>query len=424
VGKASTDEEEAKPFQISKQLVLKAYRKVKENDGAAGVDGQRIEDFEKDLRNNLYKIWNRMSSGTWFPPPVLGVEIPKEHGEGTRLLGVPTVADRIAQTVVALTLEPRLESIFHGDSYGYRPGRSQRMALERCRQRCWEKDWVLDLDVAKFFDTVDHDLMVKAIEANTDQKWVVLYVKRWLVAPILMPDGKLVDRDQGTPQGSAVSPVLANLFMHYAFDTWLEKEFPAVSFERFADDAVVHCATERQAREVRAALEQRLASVGLRLHPDKTKIVYCKDAKRRGKYPNTSFTFLGYTFQARTAPTRGKRGMFTSFLPAMSRRAQKAKSEELRRWRLHRNTTSDLADLAEWMNPVIQGWMNYYGMFYRSELYDLLRRINTYLMRWARRKYKRLRAFKRFKRWWDRLLKRAPNLFAHWKWMPYYVWTR
>jgi RNA-directed DNA polymerase len=229
VGKASTGEAEAKPFQISKQLVLKAYRNVKENDGAAGVDGQDIEDFEKDLRNNLYKIWNRMSSGTWFPPPVLGVEIPKEHGGGTRLLGVPTVADRIAQTVVALTLEPRLESIFHDGSYGYRPGRSQRMALERCRQRCWEKDWVLDLDVAKFFDTVDHDLMVKAVEANTDQKWVVLSVKRWLVAPILMPDGKLVDRDRGTPQGSAVSPVLANLFMHYAFDTWLDNEFPAVS---------------------------------------------------------------------------------------------------------------------------------------------------------------------------------------------------
>jgi RNA-directed DNA polymerase len=424
VGKAGTNEEEPKPFQISEQLVWRAYYKVEENDGAAGVDGQEIEDFKADLRNNLYKIWNRMSSGTWFPPPVRGVEVPKEYDAGVRLLGVPTVADRIAQTVVALTLEPRLESIFHDDSYGYRPGRSQEMALAKCRQRCWQRDWVLDLDVAKFFDTVDHDLMVKAVEANTDQKWVVLYVKRWLVAPILMPDGRLVDRDQGTPQGSAVSPVLANLFMHYAFDMWLEKEFPTVTFERFADDAVVHCATERQARAVRAALEQRLASVGLRLHPDKTKIVYCKDRRRRGTYPNTSFTFLGFAFQARAAPARNKRGMFTSFLPAMSRQKQKAKSETVRRWRLHRKTTSDLADLAEWMNPIIQGWMNYYGMFYKSELYGLLRRINTYLVRWARRKYKRLRAFKRFKRWWDRLLKRAPNLFVHWKWMPHFVWTR
>jgi RNA-directed DNA polymerase len=424
VGRSSPDDDKVKPFQVSKQLVWKAYWKVKDNDGAAGVDGQSIEDFETDLRNNLYKIWNRMSSGTYFPPPVLGVEVPKPHGGGTRLLGVPTVADRIAQTVVALTLDPRMESIFHDDSYGYRPGRSAEMALAKCRERCWQRDWVLDLDVAKFFDTVDWDRMVKAVEANTDQKWVVLYVKRWLRAPVRMPDGRLVDRDQGTPQGSAVSPVLANLFMHYAFDTWLEKAFPSVSFERYADDAVVHCATERQAREVWAALEQRLASVGLRLHPDKTKIVYCKDGKRRRKYPCTSFTFLGYTFQARPAPTREGKSMFTSFLPAMSRVAQKAKGQEVRRWRIHLKTTSDLADLAEWMNPVIQGWMNYYGTFYRSELYSLLRRINTYLMRWARRKYKRLRAFKRARRWWTGLVKRQPGLFAHWKWMTQFDWTR
>jgi RNA-directed DNA polymerase len=422
VSKSSPEED--KPFQISKQLVVEAYLKVKASDGAAGVDGQTIEDFETDLKNNLYKIWNRMSSGTYFPPPVLGVEIPKPHGGGTRLLGVPTVADRIAQTVVALTLEPRTESIFHDDSYGYRPGRSPQMALAKCRQRCWRKDWVLDLDVAKFFDTVDHDLMVKAMHANTDQKWVVLYVKRWLKAPIRMPEGRLVDRDQGTPQGSAVSPVLANLFMHYAFDTWLEREFPAVSFERYADDAVVHCATERQARQVWAALEQRLASVGLRLHPDKTKIVYCKDGKRRGEYECTSFTFLGYTFRARTAQTGDKRSMFTSFLPAISPVALKAKSEQVRGWRVHRQTTLDLNELAEFMNPVIRGWMNYYGTFYRSELYGLLRRINTYLMRWARRKYKRLRAFKRAKRWWDRLVKRQPDLFAHWAWMTNFDWTR
>ncbi|GAA1995574.1 hypothetical protein GCM10009754_88300 [Amycolatopsis minnesotensis] len=210
---------EDKPFQISKRLVWEAYKSVKRNKGAAGVDGQSIEDFETDLKNNLYKIWNRMSSGTYFPPPVRAVEIPKPHGGGTRILGIPTVADRIAQTVVALQLEPRMESIFHEDSYGYRPGRSALDAVKKCRERCWRKDWVLDLDVQKFFDTVDHDRMVKAVEVNTDQKWVVLYVKRWLTAPIHMPDGKTVERDRGTPQGSAVSPVLANLFMHYAFDT-------------------------------------------------------------------------------------------------------------------------------------------------------------------------------------------------------------
>lgn len=260
---------ECKSFQISKQLVWEAYKQVKRNKGAPGADGQSIEDFETDLKNNLYKIWNRMSSGTYFPPPVRAVEIPKPHGGGTRTLGVPTVADRIAQTVAALALEPRTESIFHKDSYGYRPKRGALDAVAKCRERCWKKDWVLDLDVQKFFDSVDHDLMVKAVEANTNpgQAWVVLYVKRWLKAPMQLPDGTLAARDRGTPQGSAVSPVLANLFTHYAFDSFLEREFPAVEFERYADDAVIHCVTEQQARQVRAALEQRMAEVGLRLHP-------------------------------------------------------------------------------------------------------------------------------------------------------------
>jgi RNA-directed DNA polymerase len=410
---------EGKPFKISKWLVWEAYERVKRNKGAAGVDGQSVEEFEKDLRDNLYKIWNRMSSGTYFPPPVRAVEIPKPHGGGTRTLGVPTVADRIAQTVAALTLEPRTESIFHDDSYGYRPGRSQLMAVARCRERCWRKDWVLELDVAQFFDSVDHDLMVKAVQANTtpDQKWVVLYVKRWLKAPVRMPDGRQVERDRGTPQGSAVSPVLANLFMHYALDSWLEREFPAVEFERYADDAVVHCATERQARQVRAALAERMEQVGLRLHPDKTRIVYCKDRKRRLAYANTSFTFLGYTFRARKAPTGDRKSIFAAFLPAVSRNALTKMGREVRRWRINLRTTADIAALAEWMNPVIRGWMNYYGKFYRTELDGLLRRINTYLVRWARRKFKRLRSFKKAKRWWNGLLRRQPNLFAHWAWM-------
>jgi RNA-directed DNA polymerase len=416
VGRSGPD---GKPFQIPKQLVWEAYQQVKANKGAAGVDGCSIEDFGKDLRNNLYKIWNRMSSGTYFPPPVRAVEIPKPHGGGTRMLGIPTVADRVAQTVAALALEPRTESIFHDDSYGYRPGRSPLMAVAKCRERCWKKDWAIDLDIRKFFDSVDHDLMVKAVEANTtcEQRWVVLYVKRWLKAPVLMPDGRLAERDRGTPQGSAVSPVLANLFMHYAFDSWLEREFPAVEFERFADDAVVHCATERQARQVLAALGQRMTAVGLALHPDKTKVVYCKDRKRRLDHEHTSFTFLGYTFRARKAPTRDGRSMFTAFLPAVSRDALKKMSGEVRRWRINLRTTSDLGELAEWMNPVIRGWMTYFGKFYRTELDGLLRRINTYLVRWARRKFKRLRAFKKAKRWWNGLLHRQPAPFAHWAWM-------
>ena len=292
-------------------------------------------------------------------------------------------------------------------------------AVAKCRERCWQKAWIIDLDVAKFFDSVDHDLMARAVAANTthEQRWIMLYVTRWLTAPILMPDGRLVERDRGTPQGSAISPVLANLFMHYAFDTWLDREFPTVEFERFADDAVVHCGTEHVAKKVLAALRVRMEEVGLQLHPTKTKIVYCKDRNRRRECENTSFTFLGYTFRARKAPTRDRLSIFSAFLPAMGTDALKAKSAEIRGWRLHLRTTKDLAELAGWINPIVRGWMSYYGMFYRTEIYGLLRRINTYLVRWARRKFQRLRLFKKAHYWWNRIQRREPTLFAHWQWM-------
>jgi RNA-directed DNA polymerase len=410
---------EGKPFDIPKRLVWQAWISVKANKGAAGVDGVTIEAFEKDLNDNLYKIWNRMSSGTYFPPPVRAVEIPKASG-GTRVLGVPTVGDRVAQTAAAMALEARTESIFCEDSYGYRPRKGALDAVGKCRARCWSKDWVIDLDIRAFFDSVPWDLMVKAVQANTthEQRWIVLYVRRWLAAPIVMPDGRQVERNKGTPQGSAISPVLANLFMHYAFDTWLEREFPTVQFERYADDAVVHCATERRAEEVLAALEQRMAEVGLQLHPDKTKIVYCKDGKRRRvDCAETSFTFLGYTFRARNAPTKDGTSMFTGFLPAVSKDALKRMSGEVRSWRIHLRTTTDLQVLAEWINPIVRGWMAYYGKYYRSAMTPLLRRINNYLMRWAQRKYKRLRPFRKARRWWHELTKRQPSLFAHWAWM-------
>lgn len=413
----------SKSFAIPKRLVWEAYQRVAANKGAAGVDGESIEEFEADLEDNLYKIWNRMSSGSYFPPPVMAVEIPKLHGTGTRTLGVPTVADRIAQTVAALELGIRAESIFHDDSFGYRPRRSALDAVETCRRRCQKKDWVLDVDVQNFFDSVDHDLMVKAVEANTDEKWVVLYVKRWLHALLALPDGTLRERERGTPQGSAISPVLANLFMHYAFDMWLEREFPSVEFERYADDVVVHCVTERQARRVWDALAERLESVGLRLHPDKSRIVYCKDDNRRGSFEHTSFTFLGFKFCPRTV--RSRHGvLFTGFTPAISPEALKAISRKVRRWRLHRRTRLDLNELAERINPIVRGWMNYYGRFYRSKLYPLLKRINAYLVRWARNKYKRLGSFKRVKKWWFGIVVRQPELFTHWRWTAGFDWIR
>jgi RNA-directed DNA polymerase len=405
-----------KSFEISKQEVWDAYQKVKANKGAPGADGQSIEDFEADLKNNLYKIWNRMSSGTYFPPPVLAVEIPKSHG-GTRILGVPTVADRIAQTVVAARLEKEVEPKFHEDSYGYRPERSALDAVGRCRERCWRYDWVIDLDIQKFFDSVPWDLIVKAVEANTDQPWVILYVKRWLKAPLQMPDGSLAERDRGTPQGSAVSPVLANLFLHYAFDLWMARKFPSVPFERYVDDAVVHCLSERQARMLVTAIGERMEQVGLRLHPDKTRIVYCWDGvKRAAQSEHTSFGFLGFTFRVRGARARDGR-VFTSFGPAISKDALKRISEQVRSWRLHQHTGYTLGELARWINPIVRGWMQYYGAFYRSALYPVLKRINGYLMRWLRKKYKRLRIFAKAHAAWGRLTSQYPATFAQWRWV-------
>jgi RNA-directed DNA polymerase len=405
-----------KPFDISKKEVWNAWLKVKRNQGAPGVDEQSLAAFEKDLKNQLYKIWNRMSSGSYFPPPVKAVEIPKPHGTGTRMLGVPTVGDRVAQTVVAARLEARVDPIFHRDSYGYRPNRSALDAVRQCRKRCWEYSWVIDLDIRKFFDSVPWHLVIKAVEAHAAEPWVVLYVKRWLAAPLQHADGSLQQRDRGTPQGSAVSPVLANLFMHYAFDMWLNRKYPAVAFERYADDAVVHCTSQRQAEEVLAALHERMAEVGLQLHPEKTRIVFCKDSNRRGNYSHTSFTFLGYTFRPRAA-RRSDGVKFTSFLPAISKDALKKISQEVKSWRLHRRTGWTAAELARSINPVVRGWMTYYGAFYRSALYSVLYRINTYLLRWLMKKYRDLRTWKKSVRALANAFQRQPRCFAHWVWV-------
>jgi group II intron reverse transcriptase/maturase len=396
--------------------VWKAWEKVRSKKGAAGVDGQSIDDFERDVHDNLYKIWNRMSSGSYFPPPVRAVEIPKAHAPGTRTLGVPSVGDRVAQTVVAARLEARMEEIFHRDSYGYRRGRSPEQAVARTRERCWRMDWVVDMDIQRFFDSVPWDLMVKAVEANTDQSWIVLYVKRWLAAPMVTADGTVVARERGTPQGSAVSPALANLFLHYALDSWLVRTFPDIQFARYVDDAVVHCVSEARAIQVRDAIAERMEQVGLRLHPDKTRIVYCQDGRRRGEYEHTSFTFLGFTFQQRCAQDKhGNR--FSGFNPARSDAAQMKMNAAVREWKLHRRTTLTLDDLAHWINPIVRGWMQYYGAFYRSKLHPLLARINSYLMRFLRKKFKRLRGKKKAIQYWKRLVARRRGLFAHWKWV-------
>ncbi len=406
---------ESKPFSISKQVVYEAYLKVKANKGAAGVDGESVEEFEKNLKGNLYRIWNRLVSGSYFPPPVRAVEIPKPGGRGTRVLGVPTVADRIAQTVVKMYLEPEVEPIFHPDSYGYRPGRSALAAVGICRKRCWKTGWVIDLDVHKFFDTIPHSLVLRAVSRHTNLKWILLYTERWLQAPLQLGDGTLQTRDQGSPQGSAVSPLLANLFMHYAFDMWMQREFPAVPFERYCDDVVVHCVSEQQAQYVLAAITKRLAEVGLEVNPEKTHIVYCWDGHRRGSYEPRQFNFLGYTFRARLAKNRKTGETFLSFLPAVSDEAGKAMRRQIRGWRLHLRSGHTLGGMAREVNQVVRGWISYYGRYYPSWLQFTLRRINEYLVRWALRKYKKLRRHpRRARRFLANVARREPTLFVHW----------
>lgn len=406
---------EAKPFDISKHLVWKAYQRVKANRGAAGVDGESLAMFEKDLKGNLYKIWNRMSSGSYFPPPVRLVEIEKAGG-GIRPLGIPTVGDRIAQTVVTMVLEPLLEPVFHPNSYGYRPGRSALDAVGVARTRCWRSDWVIDLDIKAFFDSLDWDLLERAVAHHCDLGWVRLYIGRWLRAPVQRPDGTTQQRTKGSPQGAVVSPLVANLFLHYAFDAWMTRTFPHVQFERYADDAIVHCRSERQARMVLDAIRDRMRECGLELHSTKTRIVYCKDSDRRGEYEHVSFDFLGYTFQPRRAKNRhGK--YFVSFLPAISTKAAKAIRATIRNWRLAstRNNQS-LEDLARVINPAVRGWMNYYGRYYRSKCVLVLRHINVALAAWARRKYKRFRRRERSSmHWLGRIARRDPTLLVLWQ---------
>jgi RNA-directed DNA polymerase len=408
--------EKEKPYAISKHLVWEAYQRVKANRGAAGVDGQSLAMFEKDLQSNLYKIWNRMSSGSYFPPAVRLVEIPKGTTGATRPLGIPTVSDRIAQTVVKLVMEPVVEPHFHPDSYGYRSGKSALDAVGVTRKRCWRQDWVIDLDIKGFFDNLDHDLVMRAVNHHIETPWVLLYVKRWLEAPVQGEGETARNRSKGTPQGSVISPLLANLFMYYAFDHWLVRNHPQIKFARYANDAVLHADSLEGAQKLLEEIRKRLKECGLELHPEKTRIVYCQDSDRRGKYEHIAFDFLGYTFRPRRAKNwKGK--MFISFLPGVSRKAAKTIRQRIRGWKLGATCNNrSLEDLADWMNPVVRGWLYYYGHYYPSALTPVLRQLDRALVYWARRKYKRLnRHQRRANHWLGRLARRSPGLFAHWK---------
>jgi RNA-directed DNA polymerase len=406
--------EKAKSFNISKKVVWEAFQKVKANQGAAGVDAESIADFEINLKDNLYKLWNRMSSGTYFPPPVRAVEIPKKTG-GVRILGVPTVSDRIAQMVAKMYLEPLVEPHFHEDSYGYRPKKSAIQAVEVTRKRCWRYDWVLEYDIRGLFDNIDHSLLLRAVRKHTDCKWLLLYIERWLKAPFQTKEGELIERARGTPQGGVISPVLSNLFLHYVFDIWMTGNFPQHPWARYADDGIAHCRTEAEAKHLLARLRIRFQECGLELHPDKTRIVYCKDDDRRGEYPETKFDFLGFTFRPRRSKNRyGK--FFVNFTPAVSNSASKQMRQKIHNWRLHLKPDKSLEDISHMFNPVLRGWINYYGHFYKSGMYPTLRHMNRALVLWARRKYKRFEHHQRRAEYWlGCIAQREPKLFAHWK---------
>lgn len=407
--------DKTKPFTIQKWQVASAFKLVKANAGSAGVDQQTLLDFERNLKDNLYKLWNRLSSGSYFPPPVKAVAIPKKTG-GERVLGIPTVSDRIAQMVIKLEFEPKVEPHFLADSYGYRPNKSALDAVGVTRQRCWRYDWVLEFDIKGLFDNIPHDLLLKAVDKHTDIPWVRLYIERWLTAPIQMTNGELIERTKGTPQGGVISPVLANLFLHYVFDKWLTKHFPKMQWCRYADDGLLHCRSEAEAQHMLAILKQRFEACGLELHSEKTKIVYCKDGSRKGQYKNTAFDFLGYTFRRRLCKNRRRKSMFVNFTPAVSKGALKAMGMKIRALRIRMRSELNIEQLARWLNPLINGWIAYYGRYSRSGLYPMSRQVNKTLVRWARRKYKKLRYRKsKAMLFVQSIVRHNPMLFAHWR---------
>ena len=403
-----------KPFVIRQSLLWEAWRRVKSNRGAEGIDDQTIELFESEVDKHLYRIWNRISSGSYFPVAVKKVEIPKKSG-GVRVLGIPSVSDRVAQTAVCIVLERELEPLFHDNSYGYRPNRSAFDALSITRERCWKYDWVVEYDIRGLFDNITHELLLKALRKHCDERWILLLVERCLKAPMRDKDGTQLERLLGTPQGGPLSPLLANLFLHYALDNWLARNHSTVPFCRYADDGIVHCKTKAEALQMYEHLSARLLECGLEMHPEKSRIVYCKDANRTGNSEHVQFDFLGYTFKPRSMKSRQGR-LFTGFVPAMSRSSAKSLKQKIRRWRFQGRSRDSLEELAKSIRSVVQGWMSYYCRFHRSAFREVARHLDKALLRWAMKKYKRLRGRKRRAREWLNAKMRAiPNLFVHWR---------
>ena len=408
------NEEKTKSFAVSKQMVYDSYLKVCDKKGGAGIDKETIKMFNENLSDNLYKIWNRMSSGSYFPPAVRTVLIPKKQG-GTRPLGIPTVSDRIAQGVLKDYLEPILEPLFHVNSFGYRPGRSAHDALAQCQQNCIQYSWVVDLDIRGFFDNISHEWMMKMLSHHRQEKWVLLYTERWLKAGIEQADGTMAARQKGTPQGGVVSPLFANLYLHHAFDMWMSKYFPTNPFERYADDIIVHCNSKDQAEQLLNSIKERLAGFDLELHPDKTKLVYCKNYLRKEQHEHNSFTFLSYSFQPRSKPnTFGRPDKFMVFNAAICQNAKTFIRERIRAVFNPRNTQVSLEEIAMKLNPKIRGWLNYYSRFNPRVAGNVFLYLNGLIRRWIEEKY-RLRSKKAIVNKYESTMQLNTQMFVHWQ---------
>ena len=407
---------ETKSIPVSKEQVWLAYKKVKANQGSAGVDQISMEEFDAQRSKHLYKLWNRLASGSYFPPPVKEVEIPKKDGK-VRKLGIPTIADRVAQMVVKEYLEARFEKIFSPNSYGYRPEKSAHQALEKVRQNCRKTDWVIDLDIKGFFDNIDHERLMLAVQKHVPEKWCLLYIQRWLTMPVQTKSGELIQKQgKGTPQGGVISPLLANLFLHYAMDKWLEQNHPKVEYVRYADDAILHCRTKTEAEQTLAALDERMKACGLELHPEKTKQVYCRDYRRQNTYETVKFDFLGYSFQPRSTKSKQTGKLFLGFDCAISISSKKRIADKLEDLKIDRLNFKSIVGVALYLEPFIRGWINYYGKYRITELKPVFLLLRQRLVWWARKRYKRYKTnMVKAYRWLDRVQKQFPNLFYQWR---------
>lgn len=403
-----------KTIPIEYEWVVKAYQKVRRGGKASGIDKESWTDFEKQTERNLYVIWNRLASGSYYPQPLREVEIPKKDGK-KRKLGIPTLRDRIAQQVVKEYMEERIDKIFHENSYGYRPLKSAHQAIEQVRQNCYKQDWVIDMDIMNFFDEIDHELMLKAVSHVMKEKWVKMYIERWLQMPVQMNDGTLKQKQgKGTPQGGVVSPLLANLYLHYTLDVWLTKHYPAVSFVRYADDIILHCNNKEEAEKVLRAVKERLAEVKLQIKEEKTAIVYCKDYRRKEKQEKVKFDFLGFSYQPRGRKSKIDGKLFMAFTAEISQSSQKKIREVIKGERIWKYTQVNITDIANHFNPKIRGWINYYGIYSKRSLRRTIMRIEWRLMKWISKKYKIIGYRKTVKKL--ALIKQEnPKLFYHWQ---------